>query len=150
GEGARGRAGASFGAPVTVASVVPKRPRWRRHVPMLFAGLAIAGLIGALARPQVTVAVPAEQASIVLAMAQSGWMQATDVKPSRLTAALDAGESFLNKVPKKVKVGGVVFNNVATAVSSPTTDRAELRDALREAMKPSGGTATGDALQVSL
>jgi len=39
---------------------------------------------------------------------------------------------------------------VATAVSSSTTDRAELRDALREAMKPSGGTATGDALQVSL
>jgi Ca-activated chloride channel family protein len=150
GERRRARSAAAFASPGTVASVVPKRPRWRRHVPMTFAALAIAALIGALARPQVTVAVPAEQASIVLAMDHSGSMQATDVKPSRLAAALDAGERFLNKVPKKVRVGGVVFNNVATAVSSPTTDRAALRDALREAMKPSGGTATGDALEVSL
>jgi Ca-activated chloride channel homolog len=150
GERRRGRAAAAFATVPTKPSVLPKRPRWRRHVPMTFAALAMAGLIGALARPQVTVAVPAEQASIVLAMDHSGSMQATDVKPSRLTAALDAGETFLDKVPKKVKVGGVVFNNVATAVSSPTTDRAELRDALRQAMKPSGGTATGDALSVSL
>jgi Ca-activated chloride channel family protein len=117
---------------------------------MTFAALAIAALIGALARPQVTVAVPAEQASIVLAMDHSGSMAATDVKPSRLAAALSAGEDFLGKVPKKVRVGGVVFNNAAEAVSSPTTDRAELRDALRMAMKPSGGTATGDALATSL
>jgi Ca-activated chloride channel family protein len=83
-------------------------------------------------------------------MDHSGSMAATDVSPSRLSAALSAGETFLGKVPKKVRVGGVVFNNSATAVSSPTTDRAELRAALRAAMKPSGGTATGDALATSL
>ena len=99
GERRRSRSAAAFASPVTVASVVPKRPRWRRHVPMTFAALAIAALIGALARPQVTVAVPAEQASIVLAMDHSGSMQATDVKPSRLTAALDAGERFLHQGP---------------------------------------------------
>jgi Ca-activated chloride channel family protein len=49
-----------------------------------------------------------------------------------------------------VRVGGVVFDNVAEAVQSPTTDRAVLREALKEAMKPSGGTATGDALAASL
>ena len=76
-------------------------------------------------------AVPAEQATIVLAMDHSGSMAATDVAPSRLTAALDAGEAFLGKVPKRVRVGGVVFDNVAEAVQSPTTDRAELREALR-------------------
>jgi Ca-activated chloride channel family protein len=117
---------------------------------LAFAWLAVAALIGALARPQVSVAVPAEQATIVLAMDHSGSMAATDVAPSRLTAALDAGEAFLGKVPKQVRVGGVVFDNVAEAVQSPTTDRAELKDALRDAMKPSGGTATGDALAVSL
>ena len=54
-------------------------------------------------------------------------MAATDVAPSRLTAALDAGEAFLDKVPERVRVGGVVFDNVAEAVQCPTTDRAELR-----------------------
>lgn len=146
----RRRAAAAFAAPATSASVVPRRPGWRRHMPLALAGLATAALIGALARPQISVAVPAEQATIVLTMDHSGSMAATDVSPSRLTAALDAGEAFLNKVPKKVRVGGVVFDNRAEAVQSPTTDRAALRDALKEAMKPSGGTATGDALATAL
>jgi Ca-activated chloride channel family protein len=146
----RRRAAAAFAAPATSASVVPRRPGWRRHMPLALAWLAIAAMIGALARPQVSVAVPAEQATIVLAMDHSGSMAATDVAPSRLTAALDAGEAFLDKVPKRVRVGGVVFDNVAEAVQSPTTDRATLRDALKEAMKPSGGTATGDALATAL
>jgi Ca-activated chloride channel family protein len=146
----RKRAAAAFAAPATSASVVPRRPGWRRHAPLALAWLAVAALIGALARPQVSVAVPAEQATIVLAMDHSGSMAATDVAPSRLTAALDAGEAFLDKVPARVRVGGVVFDNVAEAVQSPTTDRATLRDALKNAMKPSGGTATGDALAASL
>jgi Ca-activated chloride channel family protein len=146
----RRRAAAAFAAPATAASVVPRRPGWRRHVPLTLAAFAMAGLIAALARPQVTVAVPSEQATIVLAMDHSGSMAATDVSPSRLVAALDAGEAFLDKIPDKVRVGGVVFNNHAEAVSSPATDRTALRDGLRAAMKPSGGTATGDALATSL
>jgi Ca-activated chloride channel homolog len=146
----RRRAAAAFAAPPTAASVVPRRPGWRRHVPHALAGLALAGLIVALARPQVSVAVPAEQASIVLTMDHSGSMQATDVAPSRLVAALRAGEAFLGEVPAKVKVGGVVFDHRTQTVQNPTTDRAALRDALREAMKPSGGTATGDAIAASL
>jgi Ca-activated chloride channel family protein len=146
----RRRAAAAFAAPATSASVVPRRPGWRRHAPLALAWLAIAALIGALARPQVSIAVPAEQATIVLTMDHSGSMAATDVSPSRLTAALDAGDAFLDKVPKRVRVGGVVFDNVAEAVQSPTTDRATLREALEQAMKPSGGTATGDALAASL
>jgi Ca-activated chloride channel family protein len=146
----RRRAAAGFAAPATAVSVVPRRPGWRRHAPLALAGLALAGLIVALARPQVSVAVPAEQASIVLTMDHSGSMQATDVAPSRLVAAREAGEAFLAEVPAKVRVGGVVFDHRAQAIQNPTTDRAALREALREAMKPSGGTATGGALAASL
>src|SRR3954470_20249021 len=106
----RRRAAAAFASPGVSASVVPRRPGVRRHVPLALAALATAALIGALARPQVSVAVPAEQATIVLAMDQSGSMMATDVSPSRLIAAREAGEAFLGKVPKKVRVGAVVFN----------------------------------------
>ena len=95
----RRRAAAAFAATPTRASVVPRAPRWRRHAPLVLSGLAMAGLVVALARPQVSVAVPAEQASIVLAMDHSGSMQATDVAPSRLAAARAAGESFLASVP---------------------------------------------------
>ena len=146
----RRRAAAHFAAPATRASVVPRGPGGRRHVPLLLAGLAIAGLIVALARPQISTAVPAEQASIVLTMDHSGSMQATDVAPSRLVAAREAGEAFLGSVPAKVRVGGVVFDHRTEVVSDPTTDRAGLRQALRDAMVPSGGTATGDALAASL
>ena len=146
----RRRAAAAFAAPGTAPSVVPRHPGWRRHAPLLLAALAMAGLIAALARPQVSVAVPAEQASIVLAMDRSGSMEATDVAPSRLVAALRAGEAFLDRVPARVKVGGVVFNHRAEAVQSPTADRAALRAALRAGMKPAGGTATGEALATSL
>jgi Ca-activated chloride channel homolog len=146
----RRRAASAFAAPATVASVVPRRPGWRRHATPAIACVALAALIVALARPQVSIAVPAEQASIVLAMDHSGSMQATDVAPSRLVAALRAGEAFLGEVPAKVKVGGVVFDHRTQTVQNPTTDRAALRDALREAMKPSGGTATGDAIAASL
>ena len=148
----RRRAAAAFAAPAVAASVVPRRPGWRRHVPLALAGLATAALIGALARPQVSVAVPAEQATIVLAMDHSGSMMATDVAPSRLVAARDAGEAFLDKVPERVRVGGVVFNHARRGRRRrPTTDRDELRrPRCDDAMKPSGGTATGDALATSL
>jgi Ca-activated chloride channel family protein len=150
GERRRRRAAAALAAPVTRASVVPRAPGWRRHAPILLSALAMTGLVVALARPQVSVAVPAEQASIVLAMDHSGSMQATDVAPSRLVAAREAGETFLASVPAKVRVGGLVFNQVAEVVQDPTTDRAALRDALRDAMVPAGGTATGDALSAAL
>jgi Ca-activated chloride channel family protein len=150
GERRRKRSAAAWAAPATAASVAPRRPGWRRHAPLALSMLAIAGLITALARPQVSVAVPSEQASIVLAMDHSGSMQATDVTPSRLAAVLDAGEAFLDRVPERVRVGGVVFDHRAEAVQSPTTDRAALRSALRAAMVPSGGTATGEALAASL
>ena len=140
----------AFASPATAASVLPRRPGWRRHVPPALGLIALAGLLAALARPQVSVAVPAEQASLVLAMDHSGSMQATDVKPSRLAATVAAGERFLEEVPDAVRVGAVVFDHRAEAVQGPTRDREELRRALREKMRASGGTATGDALATSL
>ena len=95
----RRRRAHAFASPATAASVVPRRPGFRRHVPPALGLLALAGLLAALARPQVSVAVPAEQASIVLAMDHSGSMQATDVAPSRLEATVAAGERFLEEVP---------------------------------------------------
>jgi Ca-activated chloride channel homolog len=145
----RESASAAFATPALLASVAPQRPGWRRHAPYVLYGLALAGLAVALARPEITVAVPDERASIVLATDTSGSMQATDVPPSRLVAAREAGLEFLDGVPREVKVGAVTFNHAVRSIEPPTSDRASVRRAL-ERLQSSGGTATGEALASSL
>ena len=140
---------AAFASPGVMASVAPRTPGWRRHVPLTVYGVALTVLLVALAKPQTTVAVPIERASIMLTTDYSGSMQATDVKPTRLRAARAAAERFLKQVPDTVRVGLVSFNQNARLVASPTTDRAPLRAAVAT-LAPSGGTATGEALAVSL
>ena len=139
----------SFAAPGVMASVAPSTPGWRRHVPLAFYAVALTVLLVALAKPQTTVAVPAERASIMLTTDYSGSMQSTDVAPTRLAAARAAAERFLKQVPSKVRVGLVAFNQSARLIESPSTDRDAIRAALAT-LRPSGGTATGEALAVSL
>jgi len=142
---ARRLAAAAFAAPRLLPSVAPRRPRWRRHLPMLAFALALALLVLAAARPQRTVAVPVEHASIMLATDVSGSMLATDVSPSRLIAAKRAARTFVDRVPKAVNVGVLAFNNHATVLQSPTRSRADARAAI-DRMAVSGGTATGEAI----
>jgi Ca-activated chloride channel homolog len=143
------RAVEAFAPSHLLPSAAPRRPGWRRHAPYGLYGLALAVLALAVARPEVTVAVPDERASIVLVTDSSGSMQATDVAPSRLVAAREAGLRFLEEVPSEVRVGGVVFNHAVRSLEPPSPDRAPLRTAL-ERLRPSGGTATGDALARAL
>ena len=145
----RGRAAAAFAAPVLSASVAPRRPRWRRHVPMLAFALALAVLIVAAARPQRTVAEPVDTASIMLANDTSGSMAATDVAPSRLAAAEKAANRFLAKVPGSVRVGLLEFNTTVALLQSPTTDHALVSSALAQ-LRVTGGTAIGGALRTAL
>jgi Ca-activated chloride channel family protein len=141
----RRAAAAAFAEPAVQESVAPDRPGWRRHAPMLAAALALAVLILAAARPERTVAVPVERASIVLATDVSGSMTAKDVKPSRLVAAKRAARRFLDQVPARVNVGVLAFNHTPTVLHSPTRDRAAVRSAI-DSMTPSGTTATGEAI----
>jgi Ca-activated chloride channel family protein len=141
----RRSAAAAFAAPAVQASVAPRQPGWRRHLPMLAILLAITLLIFAVAKPQRTVAVPVEHASIVLATDVSGSMTATDVQPSRLAAAKLAARRFVQQVPKRVNVGVMAFNDIARVLQSPTTDR-QAANAAITGMASSGGTATGNAI----
>jgi Ca-activated chloride channel homolog len=145
----RSRAAAAFAAPALMPSVAPRRPRWRRHVPLAAFLLAIAVLVVALAKPQRTVAVPVEKAQIMLLTDVSGSMLATDVKPNRLVAARRAAQRFIDSVPKQVNVGIEAFNQTPQVLASPTTDRDALAAALGR-LRSSGGTATGEAIQTAV
>jgi Ca-activated chloride channel homolog len=128
---------------------VPRTPAWRRHVPpALYLG-AIGALVFALARPSLTVAVPRNEATIILTMDVSGSMTADDVSPSRLAAAEKAASDFIDQLPAGFKVGLVAFSTEPRIVAQPTTDRAALHQALAE-LQARGGTALGDAITTSL
>jgi Ca-activated chloride channel family protein len=145
----RERAAAAFAAPEVRPSATPRRPGWRRHAPLAAYALALTALIAALARPQATLAMPAEQAAIVLATDISGSMQATDVAPTRLEAAQAAALRFLEEVPEDIRVGALAFNHAPQGLSAPALDRAALAERIRR-LEPSGGTATGEALAAAL
>jgi Ca-activated chloride channel family protein len=144
----RRRAAGAFAAPALTASVAPHRPRWRSHVPMLAFLLALAILILAAARPQKTVAVPVERASIMLITDVSGSMQATDVRPTRLVAARIAAKRFVAQVPKTVNVGVMALSSKPRVLASPTRDRVAINTALDQ-LAPRGGTGTGEAIQAA-
>lgn len=132
-----------------LSNLVPRTPAWRRHVPpALYLG-AIGALVFALARPSMIMAVPRQEATIILAMDVSGSMQATDVAPSRLDAAKKAASDFVDQLPDTFQVGLVVFSTAPRVAVSPTTDRVAIRRAL-DSLVAQGGTALGDAIAASL
>jgi Ca-activated chloride channel homolog len=143
----RRRFAVRFPAAAVFASI--RQPRLRRVLPPALLAAAAATLAVATARPQATMAVPVEKASVVLVTDESGSMSATDVDPSRLEAARSAAKSFLDRVPDKLLVGFVGFSSQTNAVVEPTLDRTPVKSAL-DALRPDGATATGDALDAAL
>jgi len=134
-----------FPAVATVRAVVGSTPAWRRHLPAALFLAALAALIVGLARPQHTVAVAIDKASVMLVLDISGSMQATDVQPSRLDAARSAALAFVDKVPERLQVGVVAYRAVVDTVQQPTEDHDQARRVL-DGLVAEGGTATGDAL----
>jgi Ca-activated chloride channel homolog len=138
-----------FPAAATLAAVMPKSSKIRRNVPPALLLTALAAMTVALARPEATIAVPVEKASVMLVTDESGSMSATDVDPSRLTAAQSAANAFLKKAPKSLLVGFVGFSSQTNAVVEPTLDRSQVRSAL-DSLQADGGTASGDALGAAI
>ncbi len=132
-----------------LANVVAASPGRRRHLPPVFALVALAALLVALARPQTIVAVPRDQATVVLAMDSSASMTATDVEPTRLDAAKSAASSFLDKLPARFRAGLVSFSSGASVLQEPTEDREAVSSSL-ESLEGRVGTAIGDAILASV
>lgn len=138
-----------FPAAAVVAAVAGRTPAWRRWLAPILLGGAVAVLSLALARPQATVAVPVERASVMLVTDASGSMRASDVAPTRLNAAQSAAQRFLDRVPASLLVGFVAYSNSPDTVVEPSIDRVPVRSAL-SGLSANGGTATGDALNAAL
>ncbi len=145
----RRRYAVRFPAVATLAGLTAAPTPWRRRLPVGLLALAVAALAVALTRPQRTVDVPVEQASVMLVQDASGSMDATDVSPSRLAAAVDSALAFLDRVPAATRVGLVAYSTAPYTAQAPTTDREVVRATLGS-LVADGGTATGDALAAAL
>jgi len=132
-----------------LASLVTERPRWRRHLPPALFLLATAALLISLARPEASVLVPKEQATVILVMDVSRSMLARDVEPSRMEAAKAAAKSFVDKVPDEFKLGVVSFSATAQPITLPTSDR-RLVIAGLDSLQPIGSTAIGEGIREGL
>jgi Ca-activated chloride channel family protein len=126
-----------------LANIAPRRPAWRRHLPpVLYLG-AIAALLIGLARPTMVVAVPREDATVILTMDVSGSMKATDVDPTRLDAARAAAKTFIDSSPRTSASGS--WRSRQAGHAGLADDRRPLTAAL-DSLRPRDGTAMGDAL----
>jgi Ca-activated chloride channel homolog len=132
-----------------LASVAPKRPGWRRHVPAAAVVGALVLLVLAFAQPSHQRKVARERGTVILAIDVSNSMGANDVAPNRLTAAVDAARSFVEGLPDKLQVGLILYDGTPRVVSPPTDDHQAVANALSKA-KLGPGTATGEAIFTAL
>lgn len=131
-----------------LAEVVPADAGWRRHVPAVATLLALlAGVVG-LAGPATVTSSP-RGGVVMLAIDVSGSMDATDVSPTRLDAAVDAARSFLDDAPERVAIGLASFDDAGAVLAPPTTARTPVRRALAD-LETGPGTAAGEGLEAAL
>jgi Ca-activated chloride channel homolog len=129
--------------------LVPSRPAWRRHVPTTLVLIALAGLGLAAARPELTLRVPHERATVIVAIDTSASMRATDVDPTRMDAAKAAASDFIDELPDTFNVGVVGFAGSTSVIAEPSTDHDQVQRRLQN-VTLSGGTAIGEAVHTAL
>nr|WP_198424044.1 VWA domain-containing protein [Microlunatus antarcticus] len=146
--------------------VVAVRLTRRRSAALAAAGIATPGRAGvplalwlslggvlllavAWAGPAAALPVGRSAGTVVLAMDVSSSMGATDVAPSRLAAAQQAADAFIDAQPDTVDIGVVGFDQGALTTSLPTADRAASKAAV-QALRLSGGTSLSSAILGSL
>ena len=132
-----------------IREALPKRSRWRQHLPFILFLLGVTCLVTAVARPVAEVEVPLSRTTIMLAIDVSRSMCATDVDPNRLTVAQEAALAFIEDQANDTRIGLVAFAGFAEIVVPPTNDKDALQEAI-ENFTTSIGTAIGSATLKSI
>jgi Ca-activated chloride channel family protein len=126
----RGERAAAWSSPALLPNMLTSKPGRRRFVPLVLFLVGLTLLLAGFARPEATLTVPREGATVVLALDASGSMAAKDVKPSRLAAADAAVTQFVKDLPSKYRVSLVTFSSRPTVKVPPTYDHKLILQAL--------------------
>jgi Ca-activated chloride channel family protein len=145
----RSRYGYAFTNLDLLATVATRRFPWRRWLPLALLLLSLATAATALARPRAHLPVAEQNATVVLLIDVSGSMRATDIKPTRVGAAIAAMTTFLTELPSQYKIGLVAFSDSSEVISVPTHDRQRLTAGL-STLGSEAGTALGDGLETAI
>ena len=140
----RRRAAALAAAGVAASAGGRRRPlgAW-----LSIAGLAVVAV--AVAGPAASVPVTRAAGTVIVALDVSNSMAATDVPPTRLKAAQQAANAFIDAQPDSVDIGVVAFQNGALTTSQPSADH-EAAKAAVDRLRVSGGTSLAAAILTSL
>ena len=131
------------------AGVAAAGGRRARLAGVWFTIAGIAVLAVATAGPTVTVPVSHARGTVIIAVDVSGSMAATDVAPSRLSAAKKAAQSFVNAQPPSVDIGVVAFEQGGLEAAVPTADHTAALAAIGR-LSAGGGTSLGSAILAAL
>ena len=124
-------------------------PGIRRHIPPALFLVGLAAALLAMARPELLLATPSEQASVMLVLDVSGSMAATDLQPTRMAAATQAASSLIESLPDGAQVGVVSFSQAASLAAPLSSNPGESERALGR-LRANGGTAVGEGLNLAL
>ena len=146
----RSQAVARYAQPHLHDRLAPDRTRGvKRHVAPALALGALSLVLVSAAQPTREERVPREKGVVVLAIDTSLSMQATDISPTRLEAAIDGATDFVDELPDGIEVGLVSFDSEARLLVSPTTDHGSVQAAI-DTLSTHARTATGEGVYTSL
>ena len=130
-------------------SVAPKRPSRWRHLAAILLVCSLLLLTVGLAGPTRDVCIPRNRAVVMLIIDVSPSMRATDVSPSRLAAAEEAGKQFADELTPGINLGLIAFGGSAIVLVSPTTNREATKAAI-DKLQVIERTAIGEAIFTAL
>jgi Ca-activated chloride channel family protein len=134
---------------LALAGVATAHGRRARLAGAWFTIAGIAVLAVATAGPAATVPVSHANGTVIIAIDVSGSMAATDVAPSRLSAAKKVAQAFINAQPPSVDIGVVAFEQGGLEAAVPTADHAAALAAIGR-LSAGGGTSLGSAILAAL
>ena len=145
-----GSAAARWADPSVMRVRPARRTRLLRAGAFAVALLAVAAGVVAMARPSVEATGEEQRSSVMITLDVSNSMDKTDIQPSRLAAAIDAAERFVDAAPENTSIGVTTFADRASVLLAPTKDRGAIRAALDGISDTREGTALGAAVTTSL
>lgn len=144
-EARRARQPGGYADPELLAAVVERAPAGRERLVWGLQLAALALFLIAAARPVAAPPLPTNEAATVIALDASRSMLADDVRPDRLDVARKLAEAFVSSAPRSARIGLISFSDFASLLVPPTTDHAEVLQALQK-VKPSQNTSLTAAI----
>lgn len=130
-------------------SVAPKSPTRWRHLSAILLISSLLLFTVAMAGPTHDIRIPRNRAVVMLVIDVSQSMRATDVAPSRLVAAQEAGKQFADELTAGINLGLIAYAGTATVLASPTTNREATKIAI-DKLQLADRTATGEGIFTAL